>query len=135
MKQCKDCLAEGVLTDRPATYPGPRCASHHRVFKHARSARSHALSIKRKYGITAEEYAALYEFQGRRCALCRRATGASKRLAVDHNHQTSEVRGLLCGVCNEKVIGYSRDDPEFFYRGAHYLEDPPFRRLKRGDKL
>lgn len=38
------------------------------------------------------------------CAICQRATGKARRLAVDHNHDTGDVRGLLCGR-NHILIG------------------------------
>lgn len=125
VKRCKDCVAEGVTTKRRAPYPGPRCATHHRKHRRKRSRNSHEKHLLATYGITADEYQALYKHQGGRCYICRRATGARKRLAVDHCHTTGMVRGLLCGTCNRKVIGHLRDDPEALRRAAEYLEHPP----------
>lgn len=84
-----------------------------------------AARMFRLYGLTPEQYEALYHFQGDRCALCRRATGRSRRLAVDHDHATGEIRGLCCGTCN-KILGHARDDAEYFYRSAAYLHFPPW---------
>lgn len=72
------------------------------------------------YGLADGDYQKIYEFQGGRCFLCRRATGASRRLSVDHDHKTGKVRGLLCRPCND-VVGLLRDDPEAFERGMNYL--------------
>ena len=77
--------------------------------------------VMKTYGLEAGEYAKLYTEQGGVCAICRRATGKTKRLAVDHDHDTGRVRGLLCGPCN-KLVGYLRNSPEAFRRGADYLE-------------
>lgn len=88
-----------------------------------------AAYIFRTYGITKAEYDELYEFQGGCCALCTRATGKTKRLSVDHDHVTGEVRGLLCGTCN-KILGHARDDAAFFARGLGYLQTPPWRLLR-----
>ena len=55
----------------------------------------------RKYRITSDVYAWMLERQGGRCAICDRKP--AKRLAVDHNHTTGEVRGLLCNPCNQLV--------------------------------
>lgn len=85
--------------------------------------------MKAEYGITGEQYWALYQFQNGRCWICQRATGKTKRLAVDHDHETGEVRGLLCGRCNHDVLGHLRDDPELIMRAAHYLWSPPARRV------
>lgn len=119
-KRCKDCVGGS----RPAPHPGPRCTTHHREVIKARKAASHGRWVEKTYGITAEEYQALYVAQGRSCFICRRATGRTKRLAVDHDHKTGYVRGLLCGTCN-KLLGHLRDDPDLALRIADYLVDPP----------
>ena len=48
-------------------------------------------------------------------------TGRSKRLAIDHDHQTGKFRGLLCGTCN-LVLGKFQDDQSRFRQAAIYLE-------------
>jgi len=73
------------------------------------------------YGLAAGDYERMYKEQGGTCAICQRATGKTKRLAVDHDHDTGLVRGLLCGPCN-KLVGYFRNSPEAFRRAAAYLE-------------
>lgn len=87
------------------------------------------------YGLAKGEYARLYEFQGGRCAICRRATGKSKRLAVDHDHKTGEVRGLCCSICNRVILGHSRDDVRFFLRCLAYLRRSPYKRMKEGGEF
>lgn len=88
--------------------------------------------VLRVYGITPERYEEIKALQGGKCAICQRATGASKALAVDHDHACCPGptscgkcgRGLLCSVCN-KMLGHARDEPEFFRRAADYLQFPP----------
>lgn len=80
--------------------------------------------IKYRYGITVEQYDAMAEKQGGRCAVCRRPEARRLRgvvlpLSVDHDHETGLVRGLLCSRCN-MVLGYF-DDPEFFAAATDYL--------------
>lgn len=128
MTNCKDCAAEGVVTTRPSPYPGPRCATHHRRVVRGRQARSHDRRVQATYGLAEGDYERLYLFQGGRCAGCQRATGATRRLAVDHHHVTGEVRGLLCSPCN-RMVGHFRDDPATFLRLADYLVNPPWRRM------
>lgn len=81
----------------------------------------------RRYGITEEDYDRLLELQDGRCAICRQAetTNANngerlKLLAVDHDHQTGQVRGLLCAQCN-KGIGNLREDPVILQNALDYL--------------
>lgn len=142
---CKDCLAEigptkTRLAGRDAKFVGPRCFSHHHARKRATRKASHGSYVLRTYGITEEQYWALYDFQGGRCYICRRATGKTKRLAVDHDHSCCPetpacgrcIRGLLDRNCNRDVVGHLRDDPEAFDRGAEYLRNPPARAVLYG---
>ena len=123
-KPCKDCVIEDVsgvqAKNRPAPYPGPRCATHHRAVRKQRLKKNHERMVGKTYGLESGEYDRLYAEQGFRCAICQRATGKVKRLAVDHDHDTGLVRGLLCGPCN-KLVGYFRNSPEAFDRAAAYL--------------
>ena len=106
LRVCKDCYPEGhgikssmvgASKPRPAPHPGPRCATHHRDRKKALRGAAHGRWILKTYGITSEQYEALYEAQGGVCYICRRAKGTGRRkLAVDHDHVTGWVRGLLC---------------------------------------
>jgi len=77
-----------------------------------------------RYGLTPEQYWALYEAQGGVCYICERATGKVRRLAVDHDHQTGYVRGLLCKPCNS-ILAHARDDVQFLQRAVWYLSYPP----------
>jgi Recombination endonuclease VII len=93
------------------------------------SAYAHEYRLKIEYGITSADYEALLEFQGGRCSICNKIP-RKKRLAVDHNHKTGEVRGLLCLRCNHKLLGSSGEDTVILRRAADYLENPPFRELR-----
>lgn len=77
--------------------------------------------LKIKFGLTWDEYDAIYQAQGGRCAIC----GGKPRaymLAVDHDHKTGEVRGLLCSRCNHRLLGSANDDPARLRKAADYLE-------------
>lgn len=87
--------------------------------------------VQKTYGLGEGDYARLLAYQAGRCWICRRATGATKRLAVDHDHKTEKVRGLLCGPCNQ-LLGHVRDDPEVLIRAAQYLLHPPAQRALAG---
>ena len=66
--------------------------------------------LKRKYGLTVEEYDALLANQDGVCGICHRPRG-SRRLAVDHDHTSGAVRGLLCSVCN-RALGWFENNQE-----------------------
>lgn len=124
-RRCIDC---GPTSKRPAPNPGPRCHTHHKVVVRARKERAHELMVQKTYGLPPGGYAKLLAYQGGKCWICRRATGKTKRLAVDHDHRTGEVRGILCGPCN-KLLAHVRDDPDMLIASAQYLVNPPYRRL------
>ena len=97
--------------------------------------------VESTYGLTPEQYDELLDFQGGVCALCQRARGATKRLAVDHDHRQAMrdghdpktgcpncVRGLVCGPCND-VLGHFRDDIAAARRLMHYLTSPPWQHM------
>ena len=91
---------------------------------HARNPEYKAFAhIEKRYGLTRAQYAALLELQGGRCAICRRGPEGSgkKRLTVDHDHRTGEVRGLLCNLCNVS-LGSLRDDVQTARSLIVYLE-------------
>jgi hypothetical protein len=122
--RCKDCKS----TTRALNYPGPRCATCWRAETTRRKEVAHEAHIEKTYGITAAEYDALYKAQGGKCYICRRSTGKARRLAVDHDHKTGEVRGLLCKPCNRYGLGmFAHDDVELLKRAVAYLLNPPAR--------
>jgi hypothetical protein len=77
--------------------------------------------LKRNYGITLQEYDAMFEAQGGMCAICGEPRPEERTLHVDHDHETGEIRGLLCFRCNN-ALGDLRDDYELFQRAADYLD-------------
>ena len=66
---------------------------------------------KRKYNLTKEAYQILEFSQQGRCAICRKTPKEDSQeiLHVDHNHETSVVRGLVCFSCNTKLGWYERN--------------------------
>lgn len=82
--------------------------------------------IKRDFGLSLEQVEAMEAAQGGVCACCKQPErqtyrGRQKPLGIDHNHETGEIRDLLCASCN-LMIGYSREDPEILRAAAAYLE-------------
>ena len=73
--------------------------------------------LKRKYGITLNDYNAMRKQQNYRCAIpaCNKHESEFKYgLCVDHNHTTDKVRELLCGNCNT-IFGKAREDINILY--------------------
>lgn len=76
----------------------------------------------RTYKLTVDDYAALHVAHSELCAICRQPATESKagKLAIDHDHVTGEVRGLLCHYCN-MGIGNFNDDRKLLTDAIHYL--------------
>lgn len=68
-------------------------------------------------------YAELVTIQGvEECAICG-APPTTKRLQVDHDHQTDEIRGLLCARCN-RMLGQALDSEDMLRKAIDYLNRP-----------
>ena len=81
--------------------------------------------IKRKYGMTAADFAALHAAQGGACGICRTTlTTENRGTVVDHCHDTGKVRGLLCQGCN-RGIGLLKDSAEVLASAIAYLNGSP----------
>ncbi|MEO8483323.1 MAG: endonuclease VII domain-containing protein [Acidobacteriota bacterium] len=74
--------------------------------------------FKRETGITLEQYDELLAKQGGCCALCRQPPGKN-RLQVDHDHETNEIRGLLCSKCNV-LLCVAIDNDTWLQRALDY---------------
>lgn len=76
-------------------------------------------SLKKLYGLSVAEYDALVRQQYGVCAICGNGRD-HKHLHVDHDHDTGNVRGLLCNRCN-RAIGLFEDDPAILRKAIAYL--------------
>ena len=78
-------------------------------------------NFRQKYKITIEQYDAMYRDQNGVCAICARLNLSGRRLAVDHDHDTGKIRGLLCSRCNS-AIGLARESLDVLKMTVVYLE-------------
>jgi len=77
--------------------------------------------LKYNYNITPSEYNRILGAQSGVCVICGKTPEENgRRLAVDHNHATGEVRGLLCTNCN-LMLGNAKDNPVSLSRAADYI--------------
>jgi hypothetical protein len=101
--ECKTCQHERKVAWAKANPERTREWSRH---GHAR----------RRFGLTLVEYEALT-----RNAVCEVCGGRDAKTGLDHDHETGEIRGVLCGRCNVS-IGMAKDDPERLRALALYVE-------------
>lgn len=78
-------------------------------------------SLKKWYGITLADYNQMFADQNGFCLICGvHQSQVKKTFCVDHDHETGEIRGLLCDQCN-KGLGQFEDNPSLLQRAIDYL--------------
>lgn len=95
--------------------------------------------LKKNFGISLEIYQQMFVAQGGVCGICKQPekdvrNGKVQWLAVDHDHSTDEVRGLLCGSCN-KAIGFMCESIENLTNAIAYLKNHQASRLPAADNV
>lgn len=80
-------------------------------------------NLIKNHGITEEAYDALYESQQGCCKICGSRSMDKIRdvLAVDHDHVTGRIRGLLCSNCN-MLLGHAKDNTTTLLKAIQYLK-------------
>lgn len=76
--------------------------------------------LKKSFNISFSEYSEISLRQNNVCAICSKKCATGRNLAVDHNHQTGIIRGLLCMKCN-RAIGLFCDDINIIRKALMYL--------------
>jgi len=79
-------------------------------------------NLKYYYGLTEEQYKQIFESQQGLCPICNKPPLTNERLAVEHDHVTKEVRGLVHRKCN-RGLGFLGDDPNNCDRAAKFLRE------------
>jgi hypothetical protein len=136
-KICPKCKVERPLKDyynnlreKGGKYPTCKNCMDKQHYVYAKTKKGKQAIKKarlKKYGISLEKYMDLLYKQKGVCAICKQPEtkicrgGTIGSLAVDHDHNTEEIRGLLCNACN-RGIGYMRDNPDLLRKAANYLE-------------
>ena len=75
---------------------------------------------KHRYGLDKDQFEGMLREQNSLCLICLKSFESNNPAAVDHDHATGEIRGLIHRKCNS-MIGLSGDDPEILERAASYL--------------
>lgn len=121
---CSGC--QGFVPDEYVR--GTRCRAH-------ASQAAHASHVAATYNTDEAEYQALLEWQDGRCYVCGKVPRV-RRLAVDHDHRTGAVRGLLCANddwgCN-KALAVALNDVDVARRLLAYVERSPLERMRSGE--
>jgi hypothetical protein len=110
LRQCCITGCEGTV------YSQDRCHAHYMK-----------LRVYKEHGLTEADYSQLLEQQNGHCKICQKPETATsgrstkvKDLAIDHDHKTGKVRGLLCSNCN-RALGLFKDDLSNLQSALLYL--------------
>lgn len=98
---------------------------HKEYFK--RNPDKYITKMMRRLGISYKQYKELFEYQNGVCAICFKKenliiNGQMKRLAIDHNHSSNKIRGLLFGNCN-RGLGLFFDKLGFLESAIKYIKE------------
>lgn len=107
--KCKPCFGK-------ASYESRKKRPHHR----AKQSMENRIRAWKALGMTPEWYGELLQTQNGVCAICGEPESERQHLSVDHDHETNEVRGLLCNQCNT-ALGKFKDDPNRLRAAIKYL--------------
>lgn len=102
-----------------------RKSEHGKAKRAAYKPRQRELFVKRKFGISVEEYEQRKRRQGPLCAICHEPMNGNwnsgREPHLDHDHKTGKLREFVHATCN-KAIGLFGDDPAKCRAAAEYLE-------------
>lgn len=90
------------------------------VRRHDQKNRAYRYSAARRYGLTLEQVEKMLTDQSGNCKICKTVLKGGKKQAIDHNHATGVVRGLLCTACNT-ALGKFKDSPDILELAALYV--------------
>jgi len=103
-------------------------AEYMREYRKENPEKFRLIDVKKKFGLSSEEYSQLLFESNGVCAICHKPelkidyrTGKVLNLSVDHNHDTGKVRGMLCMDCN-RALGMFQDSPELLINAISYLQ-------------
>lgn len=132
-KECVHCgemISLSMFYSHPSTYDKLRPECKTCTYRANYDSSSTDKTLKKKdshlkglYGITLTDYVALLDAQNGVCAICK-TPPRGKMLAVDHDHKTGLIRGLICDYDNRYILG-RQTDPERLFAAADYLKTPP----------
>ena len=128
MRQCKNCKSKiskkGILCRKCA---GVKRRNNPYI---ATSEYRRNWQLKKKYGLKVGEFEAFWVVCRGRCFICDKTMKMPTKTrgqgldtaAVDHDHTTGKVRGLLCSACN-KALGLFKDDKNIIKKALKYISN------------
>ena len=107
--QCKECRSAHVKAKYAGNGDAKQAATNRQ--------RRFAYLLRHNWNMTIDDYMRMFDAQNGVCAICgqpeltKHNNGQVRRLAVDHDHTTGAIRGLLCNNCNNMLGRCRRNQP------------------------
>ena len=130
--RCKDCGE--IFTPSNAVFQDGyvlgRCKECNRIFRRdqkralpleKKKADHHKWHLKTTFGITPEQYNELVALQLGGCAICKKPCSYRDNLSIDHDHESNQIRGLLCTNCN-LIVGIVEKNEGLVIEAIEYLK-------------
>lgn len=119
-KCCRKKVKEYLRTENGKILKQKQLEKYKKTEKYKKSKRKE--QFKRRYNISLDEYEKMFQEQNECCKICNRHQNTLEiSLAVDHDHKTNKIRGLLCSSCN-KALGFLKDDISILEKAIKYLK-------------
>jgi hypothetical protein len=116
---CKPCMLIALKASRKKNSASWKASD--KRWRDKNKERLWASNIKFAYNISVLEYSKLLVSQNGKCAICGvPSEECTRKFSVDHDHETGQIRGLLCDRCN-RGIGFLKDNPTILISAANYL--------------
>lgn len=122
---------QGYFKEKPCRRCGkifaPKAPSELYCCEECRQEAIESRYLEKSYGITIDEYKDLQNAQNFKCAICGSEgwvmdeSRHKAKLALDHDHKTGAVRGLLCHNCN-RALGLFQDSISNLENAIDYLK-------------
>jgi hypothetical protein len=120
---------EKRLLERREKRKDPKDKAYRKIYNSKNQDKIKKYALKRCFKISIEEYNNLWQKQNGVCALCGNPETVMysngkitklRALAVDHDHKTGRIRGLLCHFCNVG-LGHFKDDKNLLLKAIEYI--------------
>jgi len=132
-KACSKCKKEKIISEFYSDISNPSGLHSHckvckneasKIWKNNNPYKRKAHNIKTRYGLIYEDFIKMHELQDSKCPGCNEKIsiiiGSENPAVIDHNHETGDIRSLLCNKCNQ-VIGLVKEKQTTLENLSNYL--------------
>jgi len=120
-RQCLNCEVEVKRKKRFAKFCSDRCQRNYNARNSYNYENRKKSYYKNKYNLSLDALDKMVKEQNNKCFICSKVTS----LFVDHNHETNQIRKLLCSRCNS-ILGFCDENPIVLIKAAQYIMEKDY---------